>query len=202
MHDARSALNVTLDALAQYAENLNRQPQDLFDLPALRRVTGDSEEMIQAMLNREEVNEGDLRQRFVRRFEAALELRLSPDTGATYSLAVIAASYGQSKESLRKLLVGTGLPAAHAQAGLEAFFGVDPGYLLSPSLPALDRALQPLLRQLSDEVIRASGARMSYRGFEDEDRLEGFSQLPPTDQDALRRMVAGLLVTKKTEPTQ
>ncbi|MET9667632.1 XRE family transcriptional regulator [Streptomyces sp. NPDC006475] len=150
MSDSRAALTETLRTIHAIVDEAGLRREDVLDVAALSFETGIPEETVTALLNGESVEEVELGERVSQRFRFLRETRPRPGDGKEFSLPEIAASFGASRQSLTPLAKGTGKPGLQHAFSIEKFFGVPTGFLTTEAVPALDRALQSVLKDLRE----------------------------------------------------
>ncbi|MGP3689369.1 hypothetical protein ACTVZO_32510 [Streptomyces sp. IBSNAI002] len=134
------------DAKSAVERALALIPDGRDDLEHLSRLTGMTPQAIRLTLDGRPPRL-PLREQVRERFEHLRRTRVRED-GQPHSLAAIAKSFDASGQSLTRLTQGEGLPNLAAAAGIQRFFGVEGGFLMSDDTEALGTALTALAREL------------------------------------------------------
>ncbi|UXY24916.1 hypothetical protein N8I84_41455 (plasmid) [Streptomyces cynarae] len=144
-----STLQETLARLDALIAERGLSREETLDPVALARSTALSEETVRALLNGESVPEEDIDQRVVKRVRALFLARLVETGKSRTRLCNEAAAQMEiSGEWARLLLNGEKVPNVKLLAGLEEFFGVEPGSFQCTAVDALSRVLRPILSGL------------------------------------------------------
>ncbi|MEU9145765.1 hypothetical protein [Streptomyces sp. NPDC048349] len=134
------------DAKSAVERALALAPEGRDDLENLSHLTGITPQAIRLTLDGRPPRL-PLKEQVRERFEHLRRTRLRED-GQAHSLAAIAKSFDASGQSLTRLVQGEGLPNLAAAAGIQRFFGVEGGFLLSDDTEALGTALTAVAREL------------------------------------------------------
>ncbi|MFD4245513.1 hypothetical protein ACFWP3_28570 [Streptomyces sp. NPDC058525] len=121
-------------------------PEGRDDLEHLSHLTGMTPQAIRLTLDGRPPRL-PLREQVRERFDHLRRTRVRED-GQPHSLAAIAKSFDASGQSLTRLTQGEGLPNLAAAAGIQRFFGVEGGFLMSDDAEALGTTLTALAREL------------------------------------------------------
>lgn len=159
MRAPRAALATTLSRIDGLLLDLGRTRGDVLDIGGLHRETGVPPDVITGLLRGEEVAEEPFGDRVRHRIRHLRDTRRRPD-GTRPSYQEIATSFGLSGAAISAIVRSSaqGGPLAATQAGIETyFFGRPNGFLSVEAVPALDAALQPVLRRLRLEARSAAG---------------------------------------------
>ncbi|MET7717258.1 XRE family transcriptional regulator [Streptomyces sp. NPDC005407] len=148
MSDAPAALAETVRRIASLAKDAGLLENDLLDVAGLSYDTGLPEDTVAALLNGEEVPAQPLKVRVSQRFQELRRTRLRPGDQKQYSLTQIAESFGATGPSLSAVANGEGLPSVTHLSGIQQFFQVHEGFLITEDAKALNEALQPVLKEL------------------------------------------------------
>ncbi|MEU1535357.1 XRE family transcriptional regulator [Streptomyces fagopyri] len=150
MRDSQANLTETLRRLETLLQKTGKDRDDVVNVETLSYESGIPPEAVTALLRGESVPEEDFGARIRRRITHLRETRRRSD-GNRYSYNEIGEHFGSSGAAISAIVNSGGRsgPLAATQAGIESFFfGTPNGFLSAESGPALDAALQPVLREL------------------------------------------------------
>ncbi|MET8289460.1 XRE family transcriptional regulator [Streptomyces sp. NPDC005132] len=150
MRDSQAALTETLRRLDALLQKAGKDRSDVVDVEALSYESGVPPEVVTVLLRGESVPEEAFGTRIRSRITHLRETRRRPD-GNRYSYNEIGEHFGSSGAAISAIVNSGGRsgPLAATQAGIESFFfGTPNGFLSAETAPALDTALQPVLREL------------------------------------------------------
>ncbi len=154
MRDPRAALTDTLLRIEACLRMAGRTRDDELKVNELARETGIPPADVAALLDHQEVPEEEFSDRLRNRILHLRETRRRPD-GTAFSLSEIGESFGSSGAAISAIIKGKGKngPLAATSAGIEKFFFGSPnGFLSAEAVPALNAALQPVLKRLEHET--------------------------------------------------
>ncbi|MER6441063.1 hypothetical protein ABT275_32450 [Streptomyces sp. NPDC001185] len=150
MRDSQAALTETLRRLDTLLQQAGKERDDVLNLEALSYESGIPPEAVTTLLQGDSVPEDDFGARIRSRITHLRETRRRPD-GTRFTYSEIGEHFGSSGAAISALINGGGRsgPLAATQAGIESFFfGTPNGFLSAETAPALDAALQSVLRDL------------------------------------------------------
>jgi hypothetical protein len=176
VRETRRALAETLRRIDSLLAGAGLSRATVLDLERLALDSGETREVVEALLDGKELPAEDMTRRIVRRFKHLRETRYRAD-GTRFSYMEIAESFGATRARLSNLVstyeksqpahggqgegnapARSGGPLAATQAGIETFFFGEPnGWLAADPETTLKRALEPVLEKLltqSDEMPR------------------------------------------------
>lgn len=174
MSQPHAALGETLDRIRRLAAERGQTLHDVVDPEGLADAIALPIEIVQALLNGEMLPPDDIEQRVCQRVHALYLARIAR-TGMrpTDVRREIQTHLGRSHEWVRLLCYGRKVPNVGDLHKLRDFFGVcDSFHFTDPASHALNKALQPYLRQLEAEsgsllttLLRDfNAASLAYRG--------------------------------------
>ncbi|MFE2581400.1 hypothetical protein [Streptomyces sp. NPDC059378] len=170
MRDPRAALAETLHSIDRFLQETGRSRDDVLDVEALSGETGIPPEVVRRLLDGEDVPEEEFGVRIRDRIQHLRKTHLRED-GAPHSLSAIGESFGSSGAAISAILNGQGRgPLAATQAGIEKFFfGRATGFLSLEAVPALDAALQSVIKPLKEDahpgVVEVPSSRNDVRSI-------------------------------------
>lgn len=143
------ALASTLGSLREAARSLGVPLDRVLVVDEVAYATGIPAERVGALLAGADPGDDTVPTTFQRRLNHLRDTRLKdPGKGTRYSLADIAKGTGMSHQQVDFLLKGLRRPSLEHSAGLERFFGVEPGFFALSDREALVRYLRALAREL------------------------------------------------------
>ncbi|AXI91397.1 hypothetical protein SAM9427_37150 (plasmid) [Streptomyces sp. ETH9427] len=174
MSQSHAALGETLDRIRRLAAEGGKSLHDVVDAEALADAIALPIGIVEALLNGETLPPDDIEQRVCQRVHALYLARIAR-TGKrpTDVRREIEAHLGRSHEWVRLLCYGRKVPNVGDLHKLREFFGVcDSFHFTDPASQALNKALQPYLRQLeaaNGSVLATllrdfNAASLAYRG--------------------------------------
>ncbi|NUV58822.1 transcriptional regulator [Streptomyces sp. CAI-85] len=182
MSDPNSSLPETLARLRTLIAEKGLRQETVFDVPTLSRAAVLDEAEVRALLAGEELHDGGsgeeavkerVRSRLARTYQVYLDThRVSFAEG----IRTVAARLDISEMWARQLVKGVKVPSVGHLPQLAEFFAVDLHFFTDAAPDNLNRALQPLLRELQSEdpvaeLMSEHGlAGISFRGLAPERR--------------------------------
>ncbi|MEU5191764.1 hypothetical protein AB0G83_32195 [Streptomyces klenkii] len=164
MKDPDAALAETLRRIDALLGRSGKTRDDALSVDDLAREAGISPLTVLALLECQHVSEEGVGERIRRRILHLRETHRRPN-GSRYSYSEIGESFGSSGAAISAIVNGQSKsgPLAATQAGIEKFFfGQANGFLSAEAVPALNMALQSVLRRLEREADPLAEILSSY----------------------------------------
>ncbi|MEU3408002.1 MULTISPECIES: helix-turn-helix transcriptional regulator [unclassified Streptomyces] len=144
---ANAPLAATVTRVAELANKMGRDPNQVFDLRRLSEASGVPTDVIRSLLDGRRAGEPDLQARFLQRLDLLRRTRVKPN-GRRYTQQEIADGAGMSRQQAGALINGDRRPTMEHCDAIQRFFGVHAGFLTAHDADALTDALQRTEQQL------------------------------------------------------
>ncbi|RSS82991.1 helix-turn-helix transcriptional regulator [Streptomyces sp. WAC06614] len=140
-------LATTVTRVAELADKLGRDQNEVFDLRRLSEASGVPVDVVKSLLEGRPAGEPDLQARFLQRLDLLRRTRVKPN-GRRYTQQEIADGAAMSRQQAGALINGDRRPTMEHCDAIQRFFGVHSGFLTAHDAEALNDALLRTEQQL------------------------------------------------------